>query len=59
MTDPTTAPADPGRRQAAATTVLDVAGAALVVVGVALVYVPAAFVVAGAAVLAASWRAAR
>ena len=38
------------------TTVLDVAGAALLIAGVALVFVPAALVVAGVLALAASYR---
>ena len=41
------------------TTVLDVAGAALIVTGIALVFVPAALAVAGVACLAISWRASR
>jgi hypothetical protein len=41
------------------TTLLDLAGAALIVTGLALVFVPAAFVTAGAACLLISWRAAR
>lgn len=47
------------RRRVSWTTVLDLAGAALVVAGVALVCVPGALVVAGVACLAASWSATR
>ena len=38
------------------TTILDVAGAALVVAGVALIFVPAALIVAGVLTVAVSWR---
>lgn len=41
------------------TTVIDIAGAALIVTGIALVFVPAALVVSGVACLAISWRASR
>lgn len=41
------------------TTVLDLAGAALVVAGVAVVWWPAALVVGGVGCLVASWRLAR
>lgn len=43
------------RRVVIWTTVLDLAGVALVVAGVAMVCVPAALVVAGLGLLAASW----
>lgn len=38
------------------TTLLEVAGAALIVAGVAFVFWPAALIVAGAGLLAVSWR---
>ena len=38
------------------TTVLDLAGLALIVTGVSLVFVPAAVILAGAGLLVVSWR---